>query len=109
MSHLVITTKEHQKLLLIKKWSKVGWGLSIALAMSTMYFIGLARGTTKDIEALNELNDKINETAHLQVGAANAIVNATENQERSADLLITWGQYLKNRDEALARNQGYKK
>lgn len=101
---IIVSAVEHARLQFRAKiwWS--GWAAAILLVGAVGYMVGRV---SMALEARDELERLLDDVAKVQ--AEQRIINgsfikAWENQRETARLVISWADYIKQRDEIILEN-----
>lgn len=105
---LVVEARSVVRLGRFQKLWMVGWCVASLALVATAVQTARLYEAHQNAQELSKLMAKVEVVQGEQRAINNTYIQAWQNQQATANLVITWGQYIKDRDDIVAKNKNEK-
>ena len=106
---IIVSSIDHGKLETRAKFWWSGWVTSVALVGVVSYMAGRNIESLRSTRELQMLTAEVRNVQVDQKDVNDAFVKAWSHQASTARMLISWAEYVKQRDDIIAENKGGQK
>lgn len=101
----IVSGNELRRLQRHRKLSLLGWIVAGGLALALALAVGELRSMRLTLVEVKKLKAEVIEVQQQQVQVTAAFAKAWENQQATAEALISWGQYSMDRKQIIDMNK----